>query len=163
MGGSIDADCGVVANIVAPPSNYPRASYTSTISPAYSGGTVYHYFAVIGYWCSLDQLASLIPPKGYAYPAGAVARDVTEGLFMSLPTERQEDLARKIDEIHHELTHRFESHHQHPGAGEEPPYTETLVEYVLEVDKKLEEMNTLRLPALQKALETVTGLFKKRT
>lgn len=91
--GSITGGFGVAINIVAPPSNYPRASYTSTISPAYGGGTVYHYFAAMGYavdsgggrhvwiadsgfspfgyWCTLDQLASLIPPKGYAFPASA--------------------------------------------------------------------------------------------
>lgn len=84
---SINAGYGVVANIVAPPSNYPRAVAPSTISPAYAGGTVYHYIAVMGwrddgvrkvwvadsgfspygYWLSLNQLASLIPPKGYCY------------------------------------------------------------------------------------------------
>lgn len=86
--GSIDAGHGVVANIVAPPNNYPKAVAPSTIDPAYGGGTVYHYVAVMGYggsgagrrywvadsgfspygyWISHDQLASLIPPKGYAY------------------------------------------------------------------------------------------------
>lgn len=86
--GSINAGHGVVANIVAPPSNYPKAVSPSTISPSYSGGTVYHYIAIMGYsdaggfrkvwvadsgfypygyWLSFDQLASLIPPKGYAY------------------------------------------------------------------------------------------------
>lgn len=86
---SIDSGYGVVANIVAPPSNYPRASYKSTQSPAYAGGTVYHYVAVMGYatdsngrshvwvadsgfapygyWMTLQQLSTLIPPKGYAY------------------------------------------------------------------------------------------------
>lgn len=85
---SIDAGFGVVANIVAPPRNYPRAVAPSTISPAYRGGWVYHYFCVMGYagegssrrvwvadsgfypygyWLSFDQLATLIPPKGYAY------------------------------------------------------------------------------------------------
>lgn len=85
---SINAGYGVVANIVAPPSNYPRAVAPSTISPAYNGGTVYHYIALMGwsdedgvkkvwvadsgftpygYWISFDQLATLIPPKGYAY------------------------------------------------------------------------------------------------
>ena len=88
--GSINGGHGVVANIVAPPSNYPRAVAPSTISPAYGGGTVYHYIAVMGYgedgggrrywvadsgfspygyWISHEQLASLIPPKGYAYAA----------------------------------------------------------------------------------------------
>lgn len=88
--GSIDAGRGVVANFVAPPSNYPRSVPPSTISPSYSGGTVYHYVAAMGYaedsrgrrvwiadsgfypygyWIGFDQFASLIPPKGYAYAA----------------------------------------------------------------------------------------------
>jgi hypothetical protein len=81
---SINAGYGIVANIVAPPSNYPRG-VNGSVSPAYGGGTVYHYIALMGYdadtkavwvadsgfrpfgyWISLDQLASLIPPKGYA-------------------------------------------------------------------------------------------------
>lgn len=45
---SIKAGHGVIVNIVAPPSNYPRAVAPSTQSPAYSGGTVYHYIAVMG-------------------------------------------------------------------------------------------------------------------
>jgi hypothetical protein len=76
---AINAGYGIVANIVAPPSNYPV--------PSYGPGTIYHYIAIMGYdsatrrvliadsgfrpfqyWISLDQLASLIPPKGYAYP-----------------------------------------------------------------------------------------------
>lgn len=84
---SIDAGHGVVANIVAPPNNYPRAVSPSTISPAYRGGWVYHYVALMGYsdqgqrrvwvadsgfypfgyWISFTQLAGLIAPKGYAY------------------------------------------------------------------------------------------------
>ena len=75
----IDSKYPVVANIVAPPGNQP---------PGYpSDQTIFHYFTVIGYddaqrtvliadpasfsgnqiyWLSFDQLASLIPPKGYA-------------------------------------------------------------------------------------------------
>lgn len=97
--GSIDAGYGLVANIVAPPSNYPRASYKSTTSLAYHGGTVYHYVAVMGYavdgggrrhvwladsgfapygsWVTFDQFATLIPPKGIAY---ATARRATAGV-----------------------------------------------------------------------------------
>ncbi|MFE2997935.1 C39 family peptidase [Nocardia sp. NPDC059246] len=84
---SIDAGYGVIANIVAPPSNYPQGVKGSQ-SPAYGGGDVYHYIALMGYddnpgaravwvadsgfrpygyWISFDQLATLIPPKGYAY------------------------------------------------------------------------------------------------
>ncbi|MFE3196274.1 C39 family peptidase [Nocardia sp. NPDC059240] len=81
---SIDSGNGLIANIVAPPGNQP---------PGYPPGqTIYHYIALVGYrdggdvyvadparfggyehyWLSLDQLASLIAPKGYAaVPAGA--------------------------------------------------------------------------------------------
>ncbi|RZS31132.1 peptidase C39-like protein [Herbihabitans rhizosphaerae] len=69
----------IVANIVAPPGNQP---------PGYPPDqTIYHYFTIIGYddvnrtvqiadpasfsgnqiyWLTFDQLASLIPPKGYS-------------------------------------------------------------------------------------------------
>jgi peptidase C39-like protein len=69
----------IVANIVAPPGNQP---------PGYPPDqTIYHYFTVIGYddanmtvliadpasfsgnqiyWLTFDQLATLIPPKGYS-------------------------------------------------------------------------------------------------
>ena len=88
---SIDNGFPFVANIVAPPSNHP---------PGYPNDrTIYHYFTVIGYngetrqayiadpasfggnqkyWLSFDQLATLIPPKGYTGPA-ACARDAVVG------------------------------------------------------------------------------------
>ncbi|MEV4312462.1 C39 family peptidase [Actinocrispum sp. NPDC049592] len=68
----------IVANIVAPPNNHP---------PGYPNYTIYHYFTVIGYdssdmtvkiadpasfgghqiyWLTFNQLATLIPPKGYS-------------------------------------------------------------------------------------------------
>lgn len=75
----IDRGYPLVANIVAPPGNQP---------PGYPADqTIYHYFTVIGYnpdlhqvyiadpanfggnhhyWLSFDQLASLVPPKGYS-------------------------------------------------------------------------------------------------
>lgn len=82
---SIDADFGVVCNIEVPPSNYPKGTNGSA-SPAYGGGKVYHYFSAMGwadhgqgrhvwiadsgfrpfgFWCSLEQLASMIAGKGY--------------------------------------------------------------------------------------------------
>ncbi|KRV48175.1 hypothetical protein AQ490_26295 [Wenjunlia vitaminophila] len=75
----IDNNYPIVANIVAPPGNQP---------PGYPPNeTIYHYFTVIGYddaqrtvliadpasfggyqiyWLTFDQLATLIPPKGYS-------------------------------------------------------------------------------------------------
>lgn len=84
---SIDAGYGVVMNWVAPPSNYP-VGVKGSPSPAYRGGTVYHYVACMGYddtpgakalwiadsgfspfqyWISFEQAATLIPPKGYTF------------------------------------------------------------------------------------------------
>jgi hypothetical protein len=76
---NINNGYAIVANIVAPPGNQP---------PGYpSNQTIYHYFTVIGYddanqnvyiadpasfsgnqfyWLSFNQLATLIPPKGYS-------------------------------------------------------------------------------------------------
>lgn len=94
---SIDAGFGVVGNIVVPPSNYPRGTRGSQ-SPAYGGGTVYHYIPILGwaddgqgrhvwvadtgfrpftgYWCSLEQMASMIAGKGYsANPVAAAPED----------------------------------------------------------------------------------------
>jgi len=80
-------------NWVAPPSNYPRG-VKGSISPRYGGGTVYHYVAAMGYdntpgaravwiadsgfwpfgyWCGFNQVATLIPPKGYTYSDAAPA------------------------------------------------------------------------------------------
>ncbi|WP_156756785.1 C39 family peptidase [Actinokineospora pegani] len=75
---NINNNYPIVANIVAPANNHP---------PGYPNYTIYHYFTVIGYnpdtwqvyiadpanfggnhhyWLTFDQLASLIPPKGYS-------------------------------------------------------------------------------------------------
>lgn len=91
--GSINANHGVVINIDAPPSNYPRGVYGS-ISPSYGGGEVFHYIAAMGYrdgeegralwiadsgfypygyWISFDQICSLVVPKGYAYSTAPAA------------------------------------------------------------------------------------------
>ena len=87
---SIDAGHGMVANIVAPANNHP---------PGYPNYTIYHYIALIGYnpqtrevyvgdsanfsgnhhyWLSLNQLSTLIPPKGYSTYRCGVGRTVGE-------------------------------------------------------------------------------------
>ena len=67
---------------------------------------------------------------------------ITGGLFMALSEARQEDLARKIDRIHHELTHDFQSRYP------ESKYRDTLVGYMLENDRKLEDVHANMLPTL---------------
>lgn len=142
---SIDAGYGVIANIVAPPSNYPRAVAPSTISPAYSGGTVYHYIALMGhsdnggrkvwvadsgfspygYWLSFDQLATLIPPKGYAY---------------STATPKGDDLTpeqdRMLRDVHRELTQPYPSRSAY-RKNDEP--VDTLAGYILNIDGRIHE------------------------
>ena len=145
--GSINAGFGVVANIVAPPSNYPRAVAPSTVSPAYSGGTVYHYFAVMGYseaggrrcwiadsgfspygyWMGFDQLASLIPPKGYSFST-AQPEDTDMGF-------NDED-RRMLREVHRELTQLYPSRSAY-RATDEP--IDTLAGYALNTDARIHE------------------------
>jgi len=109
--GSINAGHGVIANIVAPMSNYPRG-VKGSVSPRYVGGTVYHYVAVMGYddnpafrcvwiadsgfqpqgyWLSFDQLCTLIPPKGYVAAPGPV-----EAPHQPAPAPAGETLWRRI-------------------------------------------------------------------
>lgn len=88
---AVDNGFPIVANIVAPPSNHPPGYPTNR--------TIYHYVSVIGYnretrqayiadsanfsgnqkyWLPFDQLATLIPPKGYTALANC-AREVVVG------------------------------------------------------------------------------------
>lgn len=90
---SIDNGWGVVANIVAPPTNLPRGTKGSIPPPYMKWVTTYHYVAIMGYddapgaeavwiadsanfggitgfWCPLrgpGSISSLIPPKGYCF------------------------------------------------------------------------------------------------
>lgn len=159
---SINAGYGVVANIIAPPSNYPRAAYTSTQSPAYAGGVVYHYIALMGYaynesgryvwvadsgfrpygyWVTMEQLADLIAGKGYAYSTAA-------------PKEKDTQVDNaKIDRIHHELTHEFQSRYKKDGKLS--PYRDTLVGYVLNNDEKLTRLIDDVIPAMNRKLNDI--------
>lgn len=116
---SIDSGYGVVMNWVSPPSNRPRAIKGSQ-QPNYGNNTVYHYVACMGYddadksfwiadsgfrpfgyWVSLDNAATLIPPKGYCFadlaPAkpkgeGLTAESLSEAMGNSLTLSRYEQL-----------------------------------------------------------------------
>lgn len=170
---SIDAGYGVVANIVAPPSNYPRAVHPSTISPAYRGGTVYHYIALMGYagdgagrrvwvadsgftpygyWVSLSQLATLIPPKGYAYSTAKPAQpQPKDGFLMALSDDEQRELLDNIRILKHEVADKFQSRFEN-AAGEKSSYWDSLIGYVLELDRKVEDIHAYQLPFIGRAL-----------
>lgn len=182
---SVDAGHGVVANIVAAPNNYPRAVAPSTINPAYSGGTVYHYVALMGYrddgqkkvwvadsgfrpfgyWISFDQLATLIPPKGYAYSAApALAENKKEeGPLMALTDEEQRELLDKTRRIHHEMSHKFQSRVKDEN-GVQSEWRDTLAGYVLEGDRKVENIHADIIPWIVKTLDSInTKLTRKDT
>lgn len=164
----IDLGFGTVANIVSPPSNRPRASYKSTQSPNYGWRTVYHYIAVMGYaidnagvkhvwiadsgfppfgyWMTFDNLATLIPPKGYACP-GKKASNNQEGFLMALSDAEQKELKNKIDRIHFELTYQFEDR----DGNQAVQFKDTLVGYALEIHKQMEALTEL-LGRVEKAL-----------
>lgn len=95
---SIDSGYGVVMNWVSPPGNRPKAIKGSQ-QPNYGFNTVYHYVACMGYddkdrslwiadsgfrpfeyWVSLDNAASLIPPKGYCFADQVIAKPKVRGL-----------------------------------------------------------------------------------
>lgn len=118
---SISNGWGVVANIVVPPWNRPKSVPPSTQDLQYPNAWVWHYIAVMsvdpdpamrkvwladsgfapgGAWISFDQLATLIPPKGYAW-ASAPGKPSTPK-----PQPPQSEQS-KIDTIFHEVTQRL--------------------------------------------------------
>jgi predicted chitinase len=89
---------GCVANVVVPPSNYPKAVPKSDPnlpnaqgqSPGYAGGIVYHYVSILAsddtddtvmivdpgfqpstYWVTVSQLATMVTPHGIVWASGA--------------------------------------------------------------------------------------------
>lgn len=85
-----------------------------------------------------------------------------EGLFMSLSPQRQEDLATKIDRIHHELTHEFQSRYT-DADGNQSPFRETMIGYVLEGDRKIEDLTATRMTALEAKLDTLINALDGTT
>ena len=116
---------GVVMNWVAPPGNYPIGIKGSE-SPHYGGGTIYHYVACMGiddnpneracwiadsgfypfgYWCSFEQVSTLIPPKGYCYAATEPLPGSGEGDIdmANVPQEQWDSLLADVKDIRTQL------------------------------------------------------------
>lgn len=138
---SVDAGFGVVGNVMVPPSNYPRGTRGSS-SPAYGGGMVYHYIAIMGYaddgpagrhfwvadsgfrpfgyWCSLEQMASMIAGKGYA----------------AKPVGAPKPAAAALSFADTELAKRFPSRSKY-RTTDEP--IDTLAGFILNIDGRMHE------------------------
>jgi len=89
---------GMVLNWVVPPWNRPKPVAPSTIAFAYPNAWTWHYVALMGIsdvglrkgwiadsgfrpgggWVSMDQIVTLITPKGYAFAAAPVAAPTPE-------------------------------------------------------------------------------------
>jgi hypothetical protein len=109
---SIDAGFGCVLNFQVPSNNFPRGTRGSQ-SPQYRGQMVYHYVSCMGwaddgpggkhlwiadpgfgpfdkggYWMSLEQAATAIPPHAYAYATatGTVAQPLPPKAPVQAPT-----------------------------------------------------------------------------
>ena len=87
-----------------------------------------------------------------------------EGMFMALSEQRQEDLAAKIDRIHHELTYEFQSLTR-DDAGNQSEWRGTLSGYLLQLDRKVENLHKDILPwvvtTLAGTAEQIKSTFTK--
>lgn len=114
-----------------------------------------------------DLSQGLVKPDGTPIKLGFTPpKNKEEGLFMSLSKERQEDLARKIDDIHHELTHRFDSRYdlerlKRGEITEKQVYKDTQVGYALEGDRKIEDVHANMLPAIYDGITELKNRLTK--
>jgi Peptidase_C39 like family len=120
---SVDGGWGIVMNWVAPPGNKPIGIKGSE-TPHYGGGTTYHYVACMGYddnpnqracwiadsgfypfeyWCSFDQVATLIPPKGYTYAAVEPPPGEGDIDMANIPQEQWDRLLADVADIRTQL------------------------------------------------------------
>lgn len=83
-----------------------------------------------------------------------------KGPLMALSDQEQRELLEKTRTIHHELTHRFQTRVRSQD-GDLEPYRDTLVGYVLETDRKVEDMHKNMLPSIWRKLTSKLGKEKK--
>lgn len=83
-----------------------------------------------------------------------------KGPLMALSDQEQRELLEKTRTIHHELTHRFQTRVRNQDGNLEP-YRDTLVGYVLETDRKVEDMHKNMLPSIWRKLTSKLGKEKK--
>jgi hypothetical protein len=123
---SIDNGWGVVANIVAPPTNLPAGTKGSVPPPYMKWTTTYHYVAIMGYddtpgeeavwiadsanfggitgfWCPLrgrGSISSLIPPKGYCFADLSAVKPTPPPVVVP----EMQALASRVDKLTEALT-----------------------------------------------------------
>lgn len=73
------------------------------------------------------------------------------GTLMALAHDEQVELLRLMREVHHELTHEFQSRYTDVD-GTQSEYRDTLVGYMLNTDRKVEDMHKNMLPTIASQL-----------
>jgi len=87
-----------------------------------------------------DQLAAIFHPSAQ------------KGPLMALSDQEQRELLEKTRDVHHELVHRFQSRYRSVD-GEQSGFRDTLVGFVLEIDRKIEDIHANMLPTIWSALK----------
>ena len=101
-----------------------------------------------------DELAAgRVNPDGTPKkPVPSPAPKTEGGPLMALTHEEQVELLRLVRDIHHELTHEFQSRYTDVD-GKQSEYRDTLIGYMLNTDRKVEDVHKNMLPTIAGQLE----------
>lgn len=77
------------------------------------------------------------------------------------PEQELEAMSKEIEKVHYELTNRFRSRYVDPDTGQQSDFADTLVGYMLEMDRKVETITSDILPKMSKRLDEIAAEVKK--
>lgn len=121
--------------------SYPLGDRKPDILQFGSNGAVAgRYVDVNAFRGTRDELAAIFTGKNYR-----------KGPLMALTDDEQRELLEKTRRIHHELAHEFQSRYVTPD-GQRSEFRDTIAGYVLELDRKIEDMHANMLVAIWKKL-----------
>ena len=122
---------------------YPLGDRRPDVLQFGSNGIVAGFFPVDvnAFRGTRDQLAAIFHPSAQ------------KGPLMALTDQEQRELLDKTRDVHHELVHRFQSRYRSVD-GEQSGFRDTLVGYVLELDRKIEDIHANMLPSIWGALKS---------
>lgn len=92
-----------------------------------------------------DQLTNTAP---------APTPPAQKGPLMALTDQEQQELLDKTRDIHHEMVHRFQSRYRDTN-GTQSDFRDTIVGFVLEIDRKVEDIHANMLPTIWDRIKNV--------
>lgn len=90
-----------------------------------------------------------------AAPPLPATTTLEEGFLMALSDDEQRELLDKTRRVHHELTHNFGS--RYPDST----FADTIAGYLLEIDRKVEDIHAGMLPWIAGRLDKIKTFFTK--